>query len=93
MILNIRITPARLAALLLLAALLCVGVQAAVAAEQTLTISVGSASHGSAIRELGTDPSIYKDLMPGLVGSQAYHYYSHFSPGGKNRSMAPKGYY
>lgn len=80
MILNIRITAARLTALLVLAALLGAWVQAAMATEQTLTMSMGSASHGSAIRELGTDPSIYKDLMPGLVGSQAYHYYSHFSP-------------
>ena len=74
MIPNIRMMTARLAALLVLAALLCAGVQAAVAAEQTLTMSIGK------MGDLGTDPTVSDTLMPGIGGSQPYHYWTHFSP-------------
>jgi ABC-type transport system substrate-binding protein len=81
MIPNIRITAARLAALLLLTALLCAGVHAAVAKENTMTMAVGTAN-GDAIRDIGTDPTIAfnKDQASGLVGRQYYHVYTHFSP-------------
>ena len=78
---NIRITAARLAALLVLAALLCEGVQAAMAAEeQTLTIAVGTAAGTPIGDSFGTDPTLYKDIMPGFAGKQDYHIYTHFSP-------------
>jgi len=71
---------ARIAALLLLAALLCVGSQAAVAAENTLTIAVGSAAGTPIGDSFGTDPTLYKEIQPGLAGKQDYHIYTHFSP-------------
>ncbi len=75
MIPNIRITAARLASLLVLAALLGAGVQAAVAQESTLTMSVGK------MGELGTDPTVSDTLMPVLGGvGEPYHYWVHFSP-------------
>lgn len=63
-----------IAALLLMSALLCAGVQAAMAAEQTLTMSVGK------IGETATDPTISSNLKPGLGGSREYHYYTHWEP-------------
>jgi len=81
MIPNIRITAARLVALLVLVALFCAGVQAAVAAEQTLTIAVSTTGGQIGIGDsLGTDPTIHKDVIPGSAGIQDYHYYTHFSP-------------
>jgi peptide/nickel transport system substrate-binding protein len=61
-------------ALILLSALLCAGLQTALAAENTLTMSIGE------MGDLGTDPTLYKTLIPGLAGLQDYHYYTHFSP-------------
>ena len=71
---NIRITAARLAALLVLAALLGAGVQAAVAAEQTLTMSIGNNAG------IGTDPNLDNTIWPDIGGMQQYHYYTHYSP-------------
>ncbi|OPY55606.1 MAG: putative ABC transporter periplasmic-binding protein [Methanosaeta sp. PtaU1.Bin112] len=71
---NIRITAVRLAALLVLAALISAGVQAAMAAENTMTMSVGK------ISDLRTDLTISSTLMPEIGGRQYYHYYTHFSP-------------
>lgn len=68
-------TTGRIAAMLVLAALLCVEVQAAVAEENMLTISVGKE-----IEENRTDPTIYAKMQPGIGGPQEYHYYTHFSP-------------
>ncbi|OPY51661.1 MAG: putative ABC transporter periplasmic-binding protein [Methanosaeta sp. PtaU1.Bin060] len=73
MIPNIRITTARLAALLVLAALLCAGVQAAVA-EDALTIARSSAVN------FGTDPTISNTISPENCGYQLHHQYTHFSP-------------
>lgn len=71
---NIRTTAARLAALLVLAALFCAGVQAAVAAEQTLTMSMGK------LGDIGTDPTVDSTISPVIGGAQDYHYYTHYSP-------------
>jgi peptide/nickel transport system substrate-binding protein len=60
--------------LLLLAALLCAGIQAAMAEENTLNMSVGK------MLELGTDPTVTDTLLPDIGGSQPYHYWTHFSP-------------
>jgi len=66
---------ARLAALLVLAALLCAGLQAAVAAEeQTLTMSIGQMKYENA-----TDPTISRNLKPGVGDVQDYHYFTHQS--------------
>lgn len=59
---------------LLFIALLCIGMQIAVAAENTLTMSVGK------MGDLGTDPTVSNTLMPETGGSQPYHYWTHFSP-------------
>ncbi|GAB6266127.1 MAG: ABC transporter substrate-binding protein [Methanothrix sp.] len=74
MIPNIRITAARLVALLVLAALLCAGVQAAVAAEQTLIMSMGSLKYENA-----TDPTISSEIVQG-TGWTYPHYYTHYAP-------------
>jgi peptide/nickel transport system substrate-binding protein len=66
---------AYLAALLLLAAILSAGVQAAVAAEeQTLTMSVGK------IGENATDPTFDRKVCPDTCGTQEYHTYTHWEP-------------
>jgi len=71
-----RSKTAGIVALLLLAVMLGAGVQASMAAEQTLTISVSN------IEQNITDPTISGTLMPG-IGSKLplyYQYYTHFSP-------------
>lgn len=66
---------ARIAGLLVLAALLCAGVQAAVAEEeQTLIMSLGSMTY-----EHATDPTIYSEIVPG-TGWSYPHYYTHYAP-------------
>lgn len=76
MIQNIRITGARLAALLVLVALLGAGVQAAMATEQTLTMSIASNLN----EKNRTDPTLSSTSFPGIGGFQQYHLYTHFSP-------------
>lgn len=72
---NLGKTAARIAGLLVLAALLCAGLQAAVAEEeQTLTMSMGR------IGDIGTDPTVDSIISPGIGGAQDYHYYTHYSP-------------
>jgi len=71
---NIRITTARLAALLVLAALLGAGVQAAAAAEQTLTMSIGDYAN------IGTDPTLDRTIWTDVGGFQEHHYYTHWEP-------------
>ncbi len=71
---NIRLTAARLVALLVLAALLGAGVQAAMAAEQTLTMSIGDYAN------IGTDPTLDRSIWPDVGGWQAHHFFTHFSP-------------
>lgn len=80
MIPNIRITAARLVALLVLAALLGAGVQAAVAAENTMTIAVGTTSGIDAIKNFGSDPTLDEVQFPDDGGWQDYHIYTHMSP-------------
>jgi len=73
----IRSKTARIAALLVLAMFLCAGVQAAVAAENTLTMSIGN------FAELGTDPTVSRTPLPekdAEGGIQFYHYFTHYSP-------------
>jgi len=80
MILNIRITAARLAALLVLAALLCAGVQAAVAEENTLNVGIGVLQSLSC-DEYGRDPTLSATEFPNVGGTIiAQHRYTHFSP-------------
>ena len=68
MIPNIRITAARLAALLVLAALVCAGMQVVVAQEeQTMTIGIGDYAGR------GTDPTIYQTY-------NYHHQYTHWEP-------------
>jgi len=69
-----RIQAAHLTALLLLAALLCAGVQAAVAKENMLTVSIGQMKYENA-----TDPTISRNLKPGVGDVQDYHYFTHQS--------------
>jgi peptide/nickel transport system substrate-binding protein len=72
---NIGKTAARIAGLLVLAALLCAGVQAAVAEEeQTLTIAIGN------MAGIGTDPSLYQKTWPDIGGFQIHHHYTHCEP-------------
>jgi len=80
MIPNIRTTAARFAALLVLAALLCAGVQAAMAAENEMTIAVGTAGGIDAIKNFGTDPTLAEAQFPDIGGRQDYQIYTHFSP-------------
>lgn len=68
MIPNIRIKAARLAALLMLAAMLSAGVQAAMAAEQTLTIGIGDWAG------TGTDPTLDNKIWTDIGGVQEHHY-------------------
>jgi peptide/nickel transport system substrate-binding protein len=69
-----KIETARIAALLVLAALLGAGVEAAMAAEQMLTIGMGK------VGDIGTDPTVDSIISPGIGGAQDYHYYTHYSP-------------
>jgi len=70
---NIRLTAARLTALLVLAALFCAGVQAAVAAENTMTIAIGDWAG------IGTDPTLSYKLTD--IGGILYHHqYTHWEP-------------
>jgi peptide/nickel transport system substrate-binding protein len=74
MIPNIRMMTARLAALLVLAALLGAGVQAAVAAENTMTIGIGDWAG------IGTDPTLDKKIAPDIGGIQDHHRFTHWEP-------------
>ena len=69
-----KIETARIAALLVLAALVCAGVQAAAAAEQTLTMSIGDYAN------IGTDPTLDEKIWTGIGGVQDHHYYTHWEP-------------
>jgi peptide/nickel transport system substrate-binding protein len=63
-----------LAALLVLAALLCAGVQAATATENTMTMSIGG------YENTGTDPTLDSTIWPDIGGWQEQHFYTHLSP-------------
>jgi ABC-type transport system substrate-binding protein len=66
---------ARLAALLVLAALLCAGLQVAIATENTMTIAIGDWAG------IGTDPTLHKKLLgPDVGGWQEHHQFTHWSP-------------
>ena len=76
----IRSRAARLAALLVLAALLCAGVQVAVAAENTLNVGIGVLQSLSC-SEYGKDPTLSATVFPDVGGTIiAQHRYTHFSP-------------
>ncbi|MDD1762611.1 MAG: ABC transporter substrate-binding protein [Methanothrix sp.] len=77
MIPNTRITTARLAALLVLAALLGAGVQAAMAAENTLNISIGTVK--SLSMEYTRDPTLSDSQFPETGGQCRYHRYTHLA--------------
>jgi peptide/nickel transport system substrate-binding protein len=63
-----------IAGLLVLFALLCAGMQMAMAAEQTLTIGIGGRA------SFGTDPTLDSAIWPDIGGLQEHHHYTHFSP-------------
>jgi len=68
-------TAAPLAALLMVAALLCAGVQAVVAEEEnTMTIAIGDWAG------VGTDPTLYQKTWPDIGGIQYHHHYTHWEP-------------
>ena len=69
-----KIQTARIAALLVLAALLGAGVQAAMAEESTMTIGIGDWAG------IGTDPSFSKNTWPDIGGIQYHHHYTHWEP-------------
>jgi len=69
---NLGKMAARIAGLLVLAALLGVDVQAA--EENTLIMSIGT------MGDLGTDPTLNSKLFPESGGWENYHYYTHYSP-------------
>lgn len=73
---SIRITAARLVTLLLLAALLCAGVQTTVAKENKLSMSIGDITN---IEKIGTDPTLDSVIWPDNGGIQKYHYFTHGS--------------
>ncbi|MDD1762720.1 MAG: ABC transporter substrate-binding protein [Methanothrix sp.] len=80
MIPNIRMMAARLAALLVLAALFCAGVQAAMAAEETLNIGIGILQTFSC-SEYGKDPTLSEKDFPDRGGVlMAQHKRTHFAP-------------
>ena len=71
---SIRITAARLVALLVLAALLGAGVQAAMAEESTMTIAIGDWAG------IGTDPTLWQKEFPDIGGVQDHHHFTHWEP-------------
>ena len=68
-----KIQTARIAALLVLAALLGAGVQAVVAKENTMTIAIGN------FAGIGTDPTLYLTEEGGWP-IQDHHHYTHWEP-------------
>ena len=68
-----KIQTARIAALLVLTALLGAGVQAAMAEESTMTIAIGDWAG------IGTDPTLSYKLTD-LGGIQYHHHYTHWEP-------------
>ena len=68
-----KIQTARITALLVLAALVCAGVQAAAAAENTMTIGIGDWAG------IGTDPTLSYKLTD-IGGIQYHHQYTHWEP-------------
>jgi len=64
----------RIAALLVLAALLGTGVQAAVAKENTMTIAIGDWAG------IGTDPTLWEKEFPDIGGIQDHHHFTHWEP-------------
>ena len=69
-----KIQATRIAALLVLAALLGAGVQTAMAAENTMTIAIGDSAG------IGTDPTLFPFTFPNIGGLQYYHQYTHYEP-------------
>lgn len=65
---------AHIAGLLVLAAFLCTEMQAAVAAENTMTIAIGDWAG------IGTDPTLYVTAWPDIGGVQYHHHYTHWEP-------------
>jgi peptide/nickel transport system substrate-binding protein len=71
----IKSKTAYIAALLLLVALLCAGVQAAIAEEQTLTMRVSS------WKDVGLDPTVSQTVSPDKGGiTYNQHHFTHESP-------------
>ena len=71
----IKSKTAYIAALLLLVALLCTGVQAAIAEEQTLTMRVSS------WKDVGLDPTVSQTVSPDKGGiTYNQHHFTHESP-------------
>ncbi len=60
--------------LLLLTVFICSVMQAAMATENTLTMSIGDYA------DIGTDPTLDSDIWPDAGGVQEYHYFTHYSP-------------
>jgi len=77
MIPNIRMMTAHLAALLVLAALLFAGVQAAMAKENTMTMSLSLLTYEN--DEYATDPTISSKIVEG-AGKKNFHYFTHYAP-------------
>jgi len=71
---NLGKMAARIAGLLVLAAILGAGVQAAVAEENEMTIAIGDWAG------IGTDPTLYYKTWPDIGGWQEYHHYTHWEP-------------
>ena len=69
-----KIQTARIAALLVLAALLGAGVQVAMAEESTMTIAIGDRAG------IGTDPTLGSKAFPDIGGIKFHHYYTHWEP-------------
>lgn len=61
-------------ALLFLASILGAGTQAAMAAENTLTMSIGDYAN------IGTDPTLDSSIWPDTGGWQEQHHFTHLSP-------------
>jgi peptide/nickel transport system substrate-binding protein len=71
---NLGKMAARIAGLLVLAAILGAGVQAAVAEENEMTIAIGDGAG------IGTDPTLYKKIWPDMGGVQYHHLYTRWEP-------------
>jgi carbohydrate-selective porin OprB len=69
-----KIQTARIAALMVLAALLGAGVQAMAEEEGSMTIAIGDWAG------IGTDPTLSKKFGPDLGGIQEHHQYTHWEP-------------
>lgn len=71
---NLRKMAARIAGLLVLAAILGAGVQAAVAEENEMTIAIGDWAG------IGTDPTLSNNDFPDIGGVQYHHRFTHWEP-------------